>query len=169
MVYFPNIYKQYDENNNIIYMDANRVEYSKEEISEIRKQIKEHIMKNGGISVSIFSPSNKIYYNERTHAAFLNDQDKFANHAVTIIGWDDNYSKTNFNSQPKEDGAYIVLNSWGSRWGDNGIYYVSYEDFLIESQMRGVEGISNINYDSLYQHDISEMQNILKYLIMGRN
>lgn len=40
---------------------------------------------------------------------------------------------------------------------------MSYEDFLIESQMRGVEGISNINYDSLYQHDISEMQNILEY------
>lgn len=40
---------------------------------------------------------------------------------------------------------------------------MSYEDFLIESQMRGVEGISNINYDSLYQHDISEMQNTLEY------
>lgn len=163
MIYFPNIYKKYDENNNIIYMDANEVEYSKEEISEIRKQIKEHIMENGGISVSIYAPSDNNFYNEFTHAAFVNSQDKFANHAVTIIGWDDNYSKTNFNSQPKEDGAYIVLNSWGSRWGENGIYYISYEDFLIESQMRGVEGVFDINYDNLYQYDISEMQNILEY------
>ena len=163
MLYFPNIYKKYDENNNIVYTDADEVEYSKDEIIEIRKQVKEHIMNNGGISVSIDAPYNGCYYNESTHGAFLNNPDTIANHAVTIIGWDDHYSKNNFYYQPKEDGAYIILNSWGSEWGDNGVYYVSYEDFLIESQMRGIVGISNINYDNLYQYDISEMQNTLEY------
>ena len=116
MLYFPNIFKKYDDNNNLIYMDAEEVEYSKDEITEIRKQIKEHIMNNGGISVAIYAPDIGVYYNEWTHASFVNDPNIEANHAVTVIGWDDKYSKTNFNSQPKEDGAYIVLNSWGSEW-----------------------------------------------------
>lgn len=39
-----------------------------------------------------------------------------ANHAVTIVGWDDNYPKENFNKEhrPPANGAFLVKNSWGS-------------------------------------------------------
>ena len=35
-------------------------------------------------------------------------------HVVTIVGYDDNYPKTNFVKTPPEDGAWLVKNSWGS-------------------------------------------------------
>ena len=51
------------------------------------------------------------------------------NHEVAIVGWDDNYSRTNFRNYASiGDGAWIVKNSWGSNWADNGYFYVSYYD-----------------------------------------
>ena len=81
-----------------------------------------------------------------------------ANHAVTIVGWDDNYSKTNFrqDKQPLHDGAYIVLNSWGKEFGDNGYLYVSYDDMFIEEVVCGVddvEQIEKLDYDEKYEYD----------------
>ena len=57
-------------------------------------------------------------------------QQKPPNHAVTVIGWDDNYdfSRSGMRVTPENRGAWIVRNSWGADWGRQGDCYVSYED-----------------------------------------
>lgn len=54
-------------------------------------------------------------------------------HAILIVGWDDNYAKTNFKNMPKDNGAFLVQNSWGTSWGTSGYYYVSYDDLYVAS------------------------------------
>ena len=48
------------------------------------------------------------------------------NHAVSIVGWDDNYNGVDALGN-HANGAWIFKNSWGPDWGDNGFGYLSYD------------------------------------------
>ena len=76
-------------------------------------------------------------------------------HAVTIIGWDDNYSKTNFKYTPPYNGAFLVKNSWGTNWGDNGCFWVSYWDATFGgSELFCFNSLEPTdNYGDIYQYD----------------
>ncbi len=53
------------------------------------------------------------------------------NHATTIIGWDDGFSRENFGEvKPEKDGAWLIQDSQGTGFGDNGCYWISYEEAL---------------------------------------
>ena len=73
---------------------------------------------------------NGLNYYQADNDALYNPDGTTANHAVTIVGWDDSYSRTNFpeGKQPENDGAWIVKNSWGNYGNHDGYFYLSYED-----------------------------------------
>ena len=89
--------------------------------------IKKAIMDYGGVVTSIYW--NKAIVKKETNS-YYNPIRISPNHQVCIVGWDDDYKKSNFNCQNDilKDGAFIVKNSWGDRVGDKGYYYVSYYD-----------------------------------------
>ena len=71
-----------------------------------------------------------------------------------IIGWDDNYPKENFTVDLEADGAFICRNSWGSEFGNNGTFYVSYYDSNIGTHNVVFSGVEEVtNYDRIYQSD----------------
>ena len=171
--FLPGIYKSYDKDSQtqaqtVTYKDSNAMwganKYTKEQVQAMRQNIKKCIKENGAVSALIEWKSilgGTPYYNDVTHAYYDNSSLPNPNHAVTIIGWDDNYAVSNFKTeyQPVNPGAYIVLNSWGTEFGDNGIFYVSYDDACIEQSLMSIESISEFTkdssdvYDTLYQYD----------------
>ena len=77
-------------------------------------------------------------------------------HYVTLIGWDDNYSKDNFSpATPPGDGAFIFKNSWGEEAGEEGYYYISYYSYNLLQNPGALyfmeEGTDN--YNTIYQYD----------------
>ena len=121
-------------------------EYTDEQLSEFRNSVKQHIMENGALYTSIVAPTyyEFTYYNPYTYAAYFDKEDPdFSehSHAVAIIGWDDNFSKDNFvgDNKPKHNGAYIALNSWGRDFGNDGLYYISYDDIFVEQYLSGIK------------------------------
>ena len=120
--------------------------------------IKDGLIKYGALSASANgadSDSND-FFNEKTYAQYCNDDEASANHIISIVGWDDNYSKNNFLIKPKANGAWIVKNSWGSDWGKNGYYYISYYDESLRSCYAVAYLLNNtLCYNKLYQYDLT--------------
>jgi hypothetical protein len=84
----------------------------------------------------------------------FNMKNQSGNHAVTIVGWDDNYPATNFSTTPPGNGAYIVKNSWGMSFGQSGYFYVSYYDGVMGYDEHAVfTAEPTTNYNTNYQYD----------------
>ena len=121
--------------------------------------IKEAVFKYGGVQTSFYNSLSSLnaktpYYNNET-SAYCYIGTKKPNHEVVIIGWDDNYSKENFSIPLEADGAFICQNSWGSSFGEQGIFYVSYYDTNIGTHNVVYTRIDEVdNYDNIYQSDL---------------
>lgn len=90
------------------------------------EQIKKAVYNNGGVAA--LANWNYLYIKNDTMNTTDSNARQGLNHAVVIVGWDDDYNKSNFLHTPKDNGAFLVRNSWGDKNGDHGYYWVSYED-----------------------------------------
>lgn len=121
--------------------------------------IKEAVFKYGGVTTSLYSTirssqGDSEYYKRSTNSYCYIGTEK-PNHDVLIIGWDDNYPKENFSVNLEGDGAFICQNSWGDRFGDNGVFYVSYYDTNVGTHNVVYTRIEDTdNYDNIYQSDL---------------
>lgn len=101
------------------------------------------------------------------HSAYFCDEKNLATsqlmgHAVAIVGWDDSFSRENFNEghRPEADGAWLCKNSWGTTWSaDGGYFWLSYEDeYLFDSRFGPSYAITGLmqldSNEKLYQNEI---------------
>ncbi len=123
------------------------------------EKIKEMVYKYGAVESSIhiaLLDANTIdpAYYDYNNASYCYKGEEIPNHEIIIIGWDDNYPAANFTKPVGSDGAFICRNSWGSDFGIDGIFYISYEDSVIGSSGEVYTKISPVdNYDHIYQYD----------------
>ena len=117
-------------------------------------QIKLAILKYGALFAPIYSGIL------RSGSSGYSNIQTLDNHAIAIVGWDDNYSASNFRQAPPGDGAFIIKNSWGPYSGDSGYYYVSYYDASFMASIETCSAVAIVNitniteYKNNYQHDI---------------
>lgn len=121
--------------------------------------IKEAVYKYGAVETSIYTQmttadSWSMYYN-RDRATYYYDKEAACNHDIIIVGWDDHFPKEYFTVQPEKDGAFICKNSWGTKFGEDGYFYVSYEDANIGTTNVVYSKLGNAdNFDHIYQSDL---------------
>ena len=128
-----NFYNNYANTSIMENLQPGKFSLTKNEL--IKNSIKNHLLTHGSISAGMkwggsnivmttkINNKNVVYKTSKTNSS--------GGHAISLIGWDDNI-QIDFNHDGSittdEHGAWIALNSWGAEWGDDGVFYVSYND-----------------------------------------
>lgn len=116
--------------------------------------IKWAVTNSGGVYTTIYYDGNVDDVND---SYYTEDMPKCANHGVVIVGWDDNFDRSRFlpreNGIPAGDGAFIVKNSHGETFCENGYFYVSYYDAYVGQSNSVFIAEPVDNYDNIYQYD----------------
>lgn len=142
--------------------DAYAADYHVQEVSEIpatednRNLIKQMIMEHGCVTASVNADTK--YWSDHyrnLYSSFADQEVPTANHEIIIVGWDDDYSASNFVKKPEADGAWLCRNSWGTGSGNKGFFYLSYYDEttcdnIVAAYSVAMKGEKNW-YDNNYQ------------------
>lgn len=112
--------------------------------------IKQAVMDYGAVYTTYYH--SNYYYKSSTAGYYFNSSSQ-ANHAVCIVGWDDSYSRGNFNTAPPGDGAFLVRNSWGAYWGISGYFWMSYYDTSLGKNENAAFLAETNAFDGIYQYD----------------
>ena len=136
---------------NVVYLPV-RSSYT--DLTELKKAI----LTYGAVVVGVNYDSS--YFNKNTASYYYKGLSSYANHAVTIVGWDDNFDKSKFKNTPSGNGAFIVKNSWNTDWGDEGYFYISYYDPIVYKVGYKHEAYTfllndTIRFNKNYQYDIA--------------
>lgn len=127
------------------------------------ERIKEAVFLYGGVHTPLYFAlaDNEVtdeeagQYYRRDTASYCYIGTNKINHDVVIVGWDDQYSKSNFPMEPEGDGAFLCMNSWGEGFGDHGYFWISYYDTNIGIYNICYTGVEDTdNYDAIYQSDL---------------
>ena len=125
-----------------------------------RRVIKQMIMRYGAAQSSLClnrkrTDTDEYHYYNAPASAYFDPLMEEVDHDILILGWDDTFSRDNFRIRPPSDGAWICQNTWGESFGEDGIFYVSYEDRNL--LRKGGVVYSRIeeadNYDHVYEND----------------
>jgi C1A family cysteine protease len=88
------------------------------------EEIKQAIYEYGPVATAVAAGPAMMAY---TGGVFDNDESHVGvNHAVMLVGWDDAYEWNG-----STFGVWILKNSWGTGWGEQGYMYIAYDTSLI--------------------------------------
>ncbi len=117
---------------------------------------------NNDYAIKASDGSYYYYYNGNYNGDVDPDTNEVwhSNHAITVVGWDDNIPASRFKNAcgtPKGDGAWLIKNSWGDGLRDHGYFWLSYYDASIDTTVAFDYALSSDDdyYDNKYEYDSS--------------
>lgn len=123
-------------------------------INEDRENAKRLLMEYGALGIN-FCVEYSSYDEE--HNSYYNPEVEDSDHAVTVVGWDDTFSKENFPVEAPGDGAWLVRNSWGDDGESfDGYFWMSYYEGSLQNAAYAfsfVEKGDEQYYENNYQYD----------------
>lgn len=128
VVDYYNFYEKYsnDDLADCIVYDGS-TSYSTDDV----EAIKEHIYNHGSLYIA-FTFRDGFVESDGTYYLPPNQTNTDGNHAVSLIGWDDNYERTVYvdgsDTPTVFRGAWLILNSYTETSGIDGISHVFYDD-----------------------------------------
>ena len=84
--------------------------------SNLALKVKKAIANNNPVVIGM-QISDTFHYTKGTWSGLQSG--RVGGHAMVVVGYDDN----------KDGGAFEIMNSWGSTWGNNGFIWVKYNNF----------------------------------------
>ena len=125
---------------------------------EAKLDIKSRLVNYGAVTARVYQSNDKAYLSSDKSSYYFYGNDDIVNHAVAIVGWDDDYSASNFVKAPAGNGAWLVRDSnpeyfGGGKGLPKGYYYISYYDANMCSVNMSVHNITDKVSNNLYTFD----------------
>lgn len=131
----------------------------------------------GAIGLSYYTPSGTsaatsadLYSSD--YNSYFDPTIRGTNHAITVVGWDDDFSKDHFSNtkKPEGNGAWLVRNSWtnGGSYDTahqnySGYFWLSYYSLSNGDTANAFVFDTSDNYDHNYQYDGSMVSGKIAY------
>ena len=134
------------------YKDAHLHNVYQINIKENTSGVKEAIMEHGAVGVMYYHSDYNMSWSRKSDCyTYYDTAWAGGGHAVMIVGWNDNFSKDNFEGlKPSNDGAWLIRNSWGSYCD---YFWMSYDTFSLENTAWVFDFVANDGFDNNYQLD----------------
>ncbi len=123
-------------------------------IPSVINNVKQAVLSYGAVaSTMFFNSSNYNSSSYKYYDSFIDSNDSLYAHCITIAGWNDTMS---FSGAPGL-GGWIIKDSYGTSWAQNGYFYCSFYDagilgenviFPVRQQLTAVQ-----NKPHVYAHD----------------
>jgi C1A family cysteine protease len=95
-------------------------------------QMKDWLANHGPLSTCFTVYDDFFYYRSGVYTPTTNQV--AGGHCVTVVGYDDN------------GGFWIAKNSWGTGWGESGLFCIAYGQCGFDAEMWAVDGISDTGW-----------------------
>lgn len=103
------------------------------------RQVKELIYEYGAAGTGIYY--DDLYMNKAENL-YCCPVEKIENHEITLIGWDDAAE------------CFLAVNSWGTEWGQDGYFAISYEDKQLYNSVYALDYKSgDLPYDGIRSYN----------------